>query len=88
MDRSIRDNVAYGTSADDEAVLRACAHACFAPGDLSTRVRSLSGGEQMRVALARALYRPNDACTAPQLLIADELLAHLDSVTERRVLAS
>src|SRR5690606_9092538 len=67
FDDTVRANVAYGVSADDDAVraaLRAAHALAFVealPGGLDARVgeggAALSGGQRQRLAIARALLR-------------------------------
>ena len=90
FDDTIRANIAYGIKPVDEAQVIAAAKAAAAhdfimglPRGYDTRVGEagglLSGGEQQRIAIARAFYKD-----APILLL-DEPTSSLDSEAEAKV---
>jgi ATP-binding cassette subfamily B protein len=90
---TLADNIALGApEASREAILRA-AHMAGLEQDLESfpqgldtevgeRGLTLSGGQKQRVAIARALLRD------PQILILDDALSAVDTLTEDRILAS
>lgn len=88
FDRSIYENIAYGKpSASEDEILRAAiavglnlSNKETLHSPLGERGLKLSGGERQRVALARLILK-----NAPILLL-DEPTAHLDNLTEQRVL--
>jgi ATP-binding cassette, subfamily C, bacterial CydC len=93
FDTTLRDNVLLADAdATDDDVLDALGAAGLAdvvaalPAGLDERIgengNRLSGGERQRLMIARALLADTP------VLILDEATAHLDPVTERRVLAS
>lgn len=85
---SARDNILYpyrigaglrlNRAARDRA--EALADACGIADKLDRRPGALSGGEQQRVAICRALV------TQPQLVLADEATGNLDPASKTRVL--
>ena len=85
---TIRENIAYGTSASDDEILEAChrAKANFVfdlPSGLDTDIGELgdemSGGERQRIVLARIFLR------RPSVIILDEPASALDPWMEREI---
>jgi ATP-binding cassette subfamily B protein len=89
FDGTLAENIALGDSNPDPERLHAAARtACLddllaLPNGLRTRVgevgHRLSGGEEQRVQLARAIYRD------PRVLFLDEATSHLDATLERAI---
>jgi len=89
FDRSIADNVAYASDAPDGQRIEDALHASGLGGlvrergtdfAVGSKGKFLSGGEQRRVALSRALYK-----NAPLYLL-DEPTSELDPETSRVIL--
>lgn len=89
--KSVRDNILFGLKYDDyyETVIKACALDAdlelFPYGDMTEigeKGITLSGGQQARVALARAVYSRAD------IIILDDVLSALDQGVSRHVINS
>ena len=89
FDRSIADNVAYASDAPDGQRIEEALHASGLGGlvrergtdfEVGSKGKFLSGGEQRRVALSRALYK-----NAPLYLL-DEPTSELDPETSRVII--
>jgi ATP-binding cassette subfamily B protein len=89
FDGTLAENIALGDDHPDEqrllhAARTACLHDVLAqPKGLKTRIGEsgvrLSGGEEQRLQLARAIYRD------PRVLFLDEATSHLDAELERAI---
>ncbi len=92
FDGTLAENIALGDERPDpERLLHAARTACLddllaLPRGLDTRIGEsgirLSGGEEQRLQLARAIYRN------PRVLFLDEATSHLDASTERAITES
>lgn len=86
---SVRDNIAYGQEADDEAIREAAVNAAAAdfiealPDKYATEIGErgvkLSGGQKQRLAIARMFLKN------PPIVILDEATSALDNKTERQI---
>jgi ATP-binding cassette subfamily B protein len=89
FDGTLAENIALGDDTPDaERLLHAARTACLdellaLPNGLKTRIGEagvrLSGGEEQRLQLARAIYRN------PRVLFLDEATSHLDASLERAI---
>ena len=90
---TLAENIAWGVDhASDDEIARAAELAGLAPDIASfpdgygtiigERGITLSGGQKQRVAIARAILRN------PRILILDDALASVDTLTEERILSS
>jgi ATP-binding cassette subfamily B protein len=89
FDGTLAENIALGDpNPDRERLLHAARTACLdellaLPNGLETRIGEvglrLSGGEEQRLQLARAIYRD------PRVLFLDEATSHLDAALERAI---
>jgi ATPase subunit of ABC transporter with duplicated ATPase domains len=76
-DLTIIEQLQYDFPQDSLGALRSLAGAFqFSGDDVEKRIRSLSGGEKSRLAMARMLYDP------PNFLVLDEPTNHLDLATK------
>ncbi|QNK66552.1 ABC transporter ATP-binding protein [Variovorax sp. PAMC26660] len=92
FEASVRENLAFGQSASDDALLAALHTSTFdevlkaTHGNLDTAVSergfNLSGGQRQRLCLARGVL----AAQGSSLLLLDEPTSALDAATEARVL--
>jgi ATP-binding cassette subfamily B protein len=92
FDGTLAENIALGDEhPDGERLLHAARTACLddllaLPQGMDTRIGEsgirLSGGEEQRLQLARAIYRE------PRVLFLDEATSHLDAATERTITES
>ncbi len=87
---TVAENISIGDPAPDLARIINCSHQAGAatfiedlPEGYFSKIgengNSLSGGQQQKIAIARALYRQ------PEVLVMDEATAHLDPLSERTI---
>ena len=90
---TLADNIAFGAPQASAAAIREAAEMAGLAPDLETfpqgletavgeRGLTLSGGQKQRAAIARALVRN------PRVLILDDALSSVDTITEERILAN